>query len=201
MERPKKLIIGLTGGIATGKTTYTVLFKSLGARTLCCDEIAHRSLRKNSQVYHEIIRLFGKAVLDKEKRIDRHALGKVVFKNKKKRSALEKIIHPYVFEKIHGAIKSTHSILIIDVPLLFETGFEKEVDKTIVIWCSRATQIERLMRRDGVTRDQAIKRIEVQMPLSQKKRKADYVIDNTDLKKGVTHAIRLWGRLMRQTEK
>ena len=197
----KRRIIGLTGGIATGKTTYTILFKSLGAQTICCDEIAHRSLRKNTRVYKNIIRIFGRKILDKERRIDRQTLGTIIFKNKKKRSELEKIIHPYVFEKLNSAIRKARGILIIDVPLLFETGFEKEVDTTMLIWCSRAQQIARLMKRDGLTREKAIKRIKVQMPLAQKKSKADYVIDNTDLEKGVKQAIRVWDRIVAQTKK
>jgi dephospho-CoA kinase len=200
-QKNTALIVGLTGGIATGKTTYTVVFKKLGAQIVCCDEIAHRALRKHTKTYNRIVKAFGSDILKPTKQIDRAKLATVIFNNQKKRKELEGIVHPYVFKRLDEKIKKTRGILVIEVPLLFETGFDKAVDKTILVWCSRRDQIKRIVKRDGGTEAWARKRIEAQMPLTAKKRKADFVIDNSVLDKGVKQAINIWKKLQKEKMK
>lgn len=191
-------IIGLTGGIASGKTTYRIVFEKLGAQTICCDEIAHRALRKNTRSYRAIVDAFGHAILNADKQIDRARLGRVIFRSAKKRKHLESIIHPFVYERLRRRMRAARGVLVLDIPLLFETGFETEVDATIVVWCSRAEQIRRLMKRDDISRAEARERIQTQMPLAKKKARADYVIDNSLLEHGVSQAVRLWRRIKKK---
>ncbi len=193
----KKLIIGLTGGIATGKTTILCLFKQFGAQTVCCDELAHRALRQNTHTYRQIIKLFSKKILDRNKKIDRKRLGEIIFKNKSKRKALEQIVHPFVFSKIFENISKARGILVIDIPLLFETGFQRYVDRTIVVWCNEREQVRRLIKRDNISRKQALARIKTQMPLARKKKMADWAIDTINLSKGILQANTIWKEIVR----
>jgi len=190
--RQTKLIVGLTGGVATGKTTFAYVFKQLGAQVICCDELAHRALRRGTQTYRAIVKTFGKRICDRNKRIERTKLAACIFRNKRKRKRLENIIHPFVFEKVFQVIRQGKGIVIIDIPLLFETGFQKQVDRTIVISCRYHKQVSRLMTRDKLSRKQAQTRIKAQMPLAHKRALADWVIDNTVLKKAVHNATRIW---------
>jgi dephospho-CoA kinase len=191
----KKLIVGLTGGIASGKTTYRLLFESLGAQTACCDEIARRALRKNTRTYRAITEAFGPAILNTHKQIDRARLGHLIFRSVKKRKCLEEIIHPFVYNRLELLMRRASGILILDVPLLFETGFDREMDATVLVWCPLPEQRRRLMKRNALTRAEASRRIQTQMPLAKKKARADYVIDNSILKKGVSQAVRVWEQL------
>ena len=201
VKTKNQCIVGLTGGIATGKSTFSFIFKQLGARVVCCDELAHRALRKNTGTYKEIVRVFGCTILNDAKQIDRRKLATIVFKNKAERTKLEKIIHPFVFDKLFDAIKKTEGIIILDVPLLFETHFEQNVDQTIVVWCTKKEQVRRLCRRDGLTQTAADARIRTQMPLSTKKRKADHLIDNTDLETAVKMAKVVWKKIQSISKK
>ena len=188
----KKLIVGLTGGIASGKTTFIYLFKQFGAPVVCCDELAHRALRKKTHTYRSIVKAFGRNILDHHKKIDRKKLAALIFKNKRKRKVLEAIVHPFVFTQLFAYIKKARGVLIIDVPLLFETKFEQHVDRTIVIWCRPEEQMRRLIKRDHLSPSQARARIKSQMPLTKKKKMADWVIDSTDLRSGIYHAHTIW---------
>jgi dephospho-CoA kinase len=178
----KKLIVGLTGGIASGKTTYRLLFESLGAQTACCDEIARRALRKNTRTYRAITEAFGPAILNTHKQIDRARLGHLIFRSVKKRKCLEEIIHPFVYNRLELLMRRA-------------SGFDREMDATVLVWCPLPEQRRRLMKRNALTRAEASRRIQTQMPLAKKKARADYVIDNSILKKGVSQAVRVWEQL------
>lgn len=193
----KALIVGLTGGIATGKTTVACVFGKLGAQVICCDEIAHRALWKNTKTYKKIVAEFGLAILDKRKRVDKKRLADIIFKSKHKRGVLEEIIHPFVFEKLFLYVKKARGILIIDVPLLFETGFEKYVDVTILVACSKRTQKKRLTKRDVLSVKEVESRLKAQMPLDKKRKKADWVIENEDLKKTMTQIRYIWNQVVK----
>lgn len=199
INKKQSYIVGLTGGIATGKTTMSEAFRQLGANVVCCDEIAHRALRRNTGTYKQIIAEFGGSVLDKEKRIDRQRLAKRVFDDEKKIKKLEKIIHPYVFEKVKEYKKKTKGILIIDIPLLFETEYENKLDRTIVVSCSEKKQLERLMARNGFSKLEAEKRIAAQMPLREKKKKADWIINNNSLKQAIRDVNKIWEKIKNDT--
>ena len=197
-RKSANLVVGLTGGIATGKTTFSCFFRQLGAHVVSCDELAHRALRKNTQTYRRIVDRFGKDILAAGGRIDRSKLAAVVFKNKAKREALERIVHPFVFDRLRIEIRKARGIIIVEIPLLFETGYQKNIDISLLVWCPKREQKRRLKERDGLTAAQIEKRINAQMPLAEKKRRADYVIDNTDLDQAVRTALHIWQKLEKQ---
>jgi len=184
-NKKRIFILGLTGGIASGKSTILNEFKKLGAEIIDSDKIAHEIIIKNKTCYEKIVNNFGRKILNHKNQIDRKKLGKVVFSDVKKRKLLEKIIHPIILNKIKNKIKclykklTTNSIIVIDLPLLFEAGLQKMVDKILVVWVPQKIQINRLMKRDKLSYNSALKRIKSQIPLEKKLKLADYVIDNT----------------------
>jgi dephospho-CoA kinase len=130
------------------------------------------------------VTVFGGEILNHDRTINRHALGAIVFRSTAKRRRLERIIHPRVArEQMHltkvAAKEDPHAVVIYDVPLLFEAGIDKRVDKTVVVTADRETQIARLKKRNGLTRAEALRRINSQMPLAKKIARADYVLDGT----------------------
>ena len=178
------ILIGLTGGVATGKSTVAKMFKKCGAIVIDADEWAREVARPGKPAWREIVRTFGRRVLHPDRTIDRHALGTIVFHDTKDLRRLERIIHPRVArEQIRlakqAAKKDPKAIVIYDVPLLFEAGIDKRVDKAVVVTTNRETQIMRLKKRNGLTRAEALRRIRTQMPLAAKRLRADYVLDGT----------------------
>jgi len=178
------ILVGLTGGVATGKSTVAKMFRRCGAIIIDADELARTVVQPGKPAWGEIVRAFGTGILNPDRTIDRHALGTIVFHDKKKLRRLERIIHPRVAREQNrlsrrAAKKDPKAIVIYDVPLLFETGIDKRVDKIIVVTADRETQIARLKKRNGLTRAEALRRIKSQMPLSKKARLADIVMDGT----------------------
>lgn len=174
------MIIGLTGGIASGKTTVLKNFKELGYKTLDCDRLARQVVLPKTPALKKIIKTFGKKFLKKNGSLNRSKLGVLIFKNPKKRKLLENIIHPKIIEILKKKIQ-THSsgFLIIDIPLLFEKKLQNLVDKTIVVWIPKKLQAQRLIQRSGISQTQANLRINSQWPLSKKKKLANFFIDNS----------------------
>ncbi|HEX7765116.1 MAG TPA: dephospho-CoA kinase [Nitrospira sp.] len=188
------ILVGLTGGIATGKSTVAGMFKRCGATVIDADALAREVVLPGKPAWREIVRTFGKAVLNPDRTINRKALGTKVFGHPGKLRQLERIIHPRVArEQIRlakqSARKDPTAVVIYDVPLLFEAGIDTRVDTTIVVIADRETQIARLKKRNGLSRAEALRRIKSQMPLANKRRHADYVLDGTlplpELKKQV----------------
>lgn len=181
---PAMILVGLTGGVATGKSTVAKMFKRCGAVVIDADELARDVVRPGKPAWRQIARTFGKSVLTPDRTINRHALGAIVFRHPAKRRLLERIIHPRVAREQarrtkESARRDPHVVVIYDVPLLFEVGIDKRVDRTIVVTANREAQISRLKTRNGLTRAEAIRRIKSQMPLSMKACRADYVINGT----------------------
>ena len=175
------LVIGLTGGIASGKSKVLQGFKKLGAKILDCDSIVHRLLRPGTTIESKIIDYFGSSILGKEGNLNRKALGSIVFSNPKKRKIVEAIIHPEVIRQLKTKIEQTRSkLLVIDIPLLYEVGLKYLVHKTVVVWVTPSLQIERLMKRDRLSLEEAKSRIRTQWPLDKKRKCADFVIDNSN---------------------
>jgi len=162
-RQKKQRLIGLTGGVATGKSTVAGIFRGLGVRTIDTDKIAHKLLEKPI-VKKIVVRLFGTS--------DRKKLARIVFNDPKKRRKLEKILHPLIFKGVKRVAKG---VVIIEVPLLFEAGWDKYFDKTIVVSCSVAVQRKRCPKK-------FLNRIKTQMPLAKKKKRADFVINNSGSK-------------------
>jgi len=178
------ILIGLTGGVATGKSTVAKMFERCGAIVIDADKLAREVVRPGKPAWREIVRRFGTSVLNGDQTINRQILGQIVFQNRTKRRQLERIIHPRVAHEQarltrQAARQDPKAIVIYDVPLLFEAGIDKRVDKTVVVTTDRETQIARLKKRNGLTRSEALRRIKSQMPLTLKRRRADYVLDGT----------------------
>lgn len=176
------IVAGLTGGIGTGKSTVSAIFRGLGAYIIDADEIAKDVVRKGTSPWKEIKDLFGEEVLDPDGKLNRTKLGEVVFGDESKRKKLEEIVHPEVFKEIERQKEEIlkedrDAIIILDIPLLFESGYQKDVDKLIVVYAGEKEQISRLSGK--LSREETLKRIKSQMPTEEKKKLADYIIDNT----------------------
>jgi len=173
--------VGLTGNFGMGKSTVLRLFKTLGAYTIDADELVRDILKKPDPI-NRIAALMGKEVITKKHVLNKNRLASMIFNDPEKRKTLERIIHPEVLKAAMN-IKSTillrdpHAIILFEVPLLFEAGYEKIFDRVIVVYCNKKTAITRLIRK-GFSKEEAIKRMQAQMPISRKKAKADFLIDN-----------------------
>jgi dephospho-CoA kinase len=173
------LVVGLTGGIGSGKSEALRTFRRLGAATLCLDEVAHLILAKGGPAYGPVRQAFGRDVLDRNGEIDRRALGRVVFAAPRLRRRLERLTHPAILARMRRRLRAQREgLLVVDAPLLFEGGLEKEFDLTAVVTASRSTRSERLSRRDGLPLRELRRRMAAQLPLAQKARRADVVISN-----------------------
>lgn len=174
--------MGLTGGIASGKTTVARMFSKLGVSVIDADEIAREVVEKGTPAFEEILREFGMGILKEDGEIDRKKLGNIVFSSAEKRERLNKIVHPYVRErmllKVRELSEKTEKI-ILDIPLLFETGAHEWLRPIILVYVPEEVQVKRLMERDGISYDEAMMRIRSQMPIEEKRRLADYVVDNS----------------------
>lgn len=173
------MIIGLTGGIASGKTTVSSFLKAKGFLIFDADKIA-KEILEQEEIKKEIVFNFDEEILDNNLEIDRKKLKNIIFKDKKKLEKLNGIIHPRVykfFEKISKGQK-LEELVIFDVPLLFESGIDKLCDKTLLIWASRDIRIERIMKRDNIEYSLAQKIIDSQMSDEEKMKRADVVIEN-----------------------
>ena len=171
--------IGLTGGIASGKTTVSDCFEKIGARVIDADVISHDVTKPDGSAFSEIISSFGTDILDENGWIDRKKMRSIIFDDLSKKKMLEKIIHPKVSQEIFKAIKqSNEHYLIISVPLLIETGMIKMMDRTLLVDCSETTQVERLMKRDEITLDVAKSIMANQALRSDRQRFADDLILN-----------------------
>ena len=175
------LKVGLTGSIAVGKSYVLSVLRELGAVTFDADKIAHSVMERGRPAYEDIVREFGEQVLAPDASIDRQKLGQVVFADEARRKRLNEIVHPRVIEEqnrllLEAEAQSPGSIAVIDAALMIESGGYKRFDKLIVAYCDRETQIERLMRRGGITREDAERRVAAQMSSEEKLRYADYRI-------------------------
>ena len=174
--------VGLTGGIASGKSTISRLFRKEGASIIDADEIAHKLIRKGEQAYQPVVASFGTRILDEDGEINRKKLGEIIYSNPEKRRNLNQIVHPLVFERALSERKRIvhqhpKKVLIFEVPLLFETKSDQEMDFILLAYVDLKTQIDRLVRRDHLSRHDALLRIHAQMPLENKVQFSDEVID------------------------
>ena len=197
------ILVGLTGGIATGKSTVARMFKRCGAVVIDADQLARVVVQPGKPAWREIVDAFGRGVLNSNRSINRQALAAIVFSDRRKLRRLERIIHPRVAREQqrltrHIAERSPHAVVVYEVPLLFESGAHKRVDKIVVVTADRETQIARLKRRNRLGRQQALRRIKNQMALARKVSRADAVLDGTDdmaaLRKEVRRLLTLFQR-------
>ena len=188
-------IIGVTGGLATGKTTVTDLFVERGAVRIDADAIAHDVLENDSEVKKKVIGLFGDAVTPGGS-VDRRKLARIVFFDKEKLGKLCKITHPAIIKRIADRVQAAGDrVVVIDAPLLIESALNEEVDIVVVVTADLKTQIKRAVER-GIGAEEAKNIIDNQMPLSRKEELADYIIDNDGnfekIKEGVD---RIWQKI------
>ena len=190
MNQNKVKIIGLTGGIATGKSTVSNIIIKLGYKVIDADKIAKDAVKIGKPAYEKIIDFFGKDILDINNNVNRKKLGSIIFRDRLMRKKLNKIVHPYVFEGIKKLIEKykEERIIFLDVPLLIEEmdefiNYGISFDEIWLVYVDEATQLDRLIKRDLISKEDAIKRIRAQMPLKLKREYATRIIDNgKDLK-------------------
>ncbi|WP_100012044.1 dephospho-CoA kinase [Lentibacillus sediminis] len=180
------LTIGLTGSIASGKSTVSLMFDDFDIPVIDADKISREVVQPGENAYREIIETFGEDVLRADKTLDREKLGSIIFADKEKREQLNGIVHPAVrkkmLEKKQAFIDAGAACVVLDIPLLFESKLTHFVDKTLVVYVDENMQLERLMDRNGYTEEEARQRIETQMPVKEKAELADFVIDNNGSK-------------------
>ena len=176
------LIVGLTGSLGTGKTTVASFFAGLGAKILDADEMSRQLTRRQGLCFKEVVRCFGKNIL-KDGSIDRKKLSAVVFNNPQQLKKLTRIIHPSVIRVIKKRLavykrNKSNSVVVVDAPLLIEAGLHRLADVLVVVKANRQKQIARVRKRLKIKHSEAVKRIQAQMPIREKMRLADAVIDN-----------------------
>lgn len=176
------VILGLTGSIATGKSTVSKIFKEQGFPVVDADLGAREVVKPGTEGLSEIKEQFGDTVILADGTLNRAALGKIVFKDEKQREKLNAIlskrIYQWLMDQKKECLKRDPAILVLDIPLLFETGYEKEVDQVMVVATSKEIQIDRLMKRDKIEKEEAIQKINTQLPISEKVVLGDSVINN-----------------------
>ena len=177
------LIVGLTGGVASGKTAVSRVLKEEGAYIIDADQIARELVQPHTPAWSELIKAFGQEILKEDGSIQRKKLAEIVFVDPKKRELLNQILHPRIKEEMDRRTKEIgekdpQAIVVIDAPLLVELGDQREMDKLIVVTATQTQQIERLKDRDRTKTEEALRIVFSQMPLEEKLRFADYVIRN-----------------------
>ncbi|HQO38088.1 MAG TPA: dephospho-CoA kinase [Candidatus Omnitrophota bacterium] len=197
-KRSERLVIGLTGGLGTGKTTVAGMLQGFGARVIDADAVGHELLAPGTRVHAALVRRFGtRIVCRRSGAIDREALGRIVFSDDAQLKSLNNIMHPAILKIVKHRIAAVKKgVVVVDAPLLVETGFHRHVDRLVVVTASRNHQIKRVQSSRRLSKAAAFRRIHSQIPLQDKVRMADFVIDNNgtrkDLRKAVTELRRMW---------
>lgn len=176
-------IIGLTGGIASGKSTVSAVLQELGAVVIDSDRVAHRVMEPEQPAWHDIVAHFGSEILNDDNTINRAALGAIVFAAPERLQLLNRLTHPRVFERLRldieqAALEQPEGPIFIEAAILYESGLDEMCDEVWVVWVDGPTQLERLMLRNGFDEAEARRRIAAQMPLDEKAKRAGVLIDN-----------------------
>lgn len=176
-------VLGITGGIATGKSSVVQHFIDLGFPVVDADIIARHLLDQNEQAYNEVVKVFGSEILQENGEINRQALGTLVFNHPDKLKQLDELMAPFLQESILAAIKQAsqnQKLVIVDVPLMYEKGYDEWMDQVAVAYCTPNQQLKRLMQRNQLTEKEAKQRIDSQLPIEMKKLLAEVVFDNSN---------------------
>jgi dephospho-CoA kinase len=174
--------IGLTGGIASGKSTVAGFLEALGAKVIDADRVGHELLQPPSPVFNQVVSHFGREILKPDGEIDRERLGSIVFADPQRLTELTSIMHPSLIARVKELAEGFHSqqpraVILVDAALIYEAGVADRFAKILVAWCRPEQQIERLMAKTHITRQDALRRMASQIPADEKRRRADYVID------------------------
>jgi len=200
------LIVALTGGIGSGKSSVTEMFKDEGAYVIDFDYLARVVVEPDKPAWKKIIDYFGPEILSPDRTLNRSVLAEIVFSDTKSRKALEGFTHPRIFEKRDTLIKDIKkkdpkAIVIVDIPLLFELSLKKKYDKVILVYVSRDVQIKRAIKRDVLTKEEVEKRLKTQIPIEEKKLLSDYIINNEGSLKDTRDQVRKVVHELKKLEK
>ena len=185
-------VLGLTGGIGSGKSMVARMFAQLGADVIDADQLAREVVEPGQPALEEIAAAFGQEILLPDGRLNRGKLAGIIFADVGARARLNAITHPKIRERMDAEIAARRSgsgVLIVDIPLLYENARTATVETVIVVWVDPETQLRRLQERDGLTLEQARQRIAAQMPLDEKRARADLVIDNSGSRANTRHQV------------
>ncbi len=177
----KMRVLGLTGGIGSGKSTVSRMFAELGAEIVDADQIARAVVEPGEPALGEIVQAFGREMLLGEGRLDRAKLASRIFRDAQARQRLNEITHPRIGERMRAEVAARRArpgVLVVDIPLLYENARPGMVEAVVVVWVDAATQLRRLIERDGLSETEARQRLAAQMPLDEKRARADHVVDN-----------------------
>lgn len=193
-------VVGLTGGIASGKSTVSEMFRRLGAPIIDADLVAREVVQPGRWAWKRIVRCFGRGILQEDQQIDRKQLGKRVFERPWERRFLNLLTHPPIYLEILKGIgrhwRAKTPLVMVDAALLYETPLQLFIRPVIVVYADPETQIDRLIRRDKVNREEALQRIRSQLCLEEKKRRAEFVIDNSGSRERTDQQVlELWKKL------
>ena len=193
----KKIVIGLTGNFGTGKSTVAGMFRKWGAQVVDADRLAHEVFKKESPLYSRLNSLFPRL----KGKLTRKKVAEIVFGDLEQKKALESLIHPYVFKRIEEKLgQMRKEVAVVEVPLLFETGFDESCDMTVLVQAPRQKIIRRLKAR-GFEKSEAQRRWQVQMPAEEKSGRADFLIDNSDGRKKTEEQVKKIWEQVRKIQK
>jgi len=189
------VIIGLTGGIGSGKSSVAEMFKDEGAWVIDFDYLARVVVEPDTPAWGDIVDYFGQEILLPDRTLNRSKLAEIVFSDAQSRKALEGFTHPRIFEKRDTLLKDIKSkdpnaLVIVDVPLLFELSLNKNFDKIILVYVSRDVQIERAIKRDALLKEEVEERLKAQINIEKKKLLSDYIINNEESLKNTRDQVR-----------
>jgi len=194
------LVIGLTGNYGMGKSTVLPMFRNLGAAVIDSDEVVD-SLLREEDVLEKIRVLFGKDIFFRNGSLNKKRVARIIFRNAILKNSLEEIVHPLVFERILcflDSVKKTHRIAVVEIPLLYEKGYEDRFDRTITVFTDENKALSRLEKR-GLRRKEAELRLHAQMPIKEKVGKSDFAIDNNgSMKKTTSQVEEIYGQLLKE---
>jgi len=198
-------IIGLTGGVASGKTTVAYMLKELGAEVIDADDLARKAVEPGQDAYNKIVKVFGKEILEENGNLNRKNIREIIFTNKEKKQILEEIIHPTISAMLNKAIEKEREkgtvYLVLDIPLFFEAGMQAWISPVVLVYADKKTRITRLIERDKISEGIANSMIDSQMLLEEKKKLSDFVIDNNKDLNNTKNQVRIiWEKILKGAE-